>query len=567
MQYLHRNVVKKWSLLSGAHKLVPVVLFLSVILIACVQEQHDPRATDIRKRIDRLKRVSVEFDGTSVPNKRRELLQALVEAARQVHEVYLRQTYPEGIRLRDSLALRGDEFSRQVLRLVIRNGGPFDRMDGFVNFIDQTPHPSGGVFYPPGITAEEIDDYIALFPGRGFGLKSPYTILRRDGGELLAVPFSQAFEEYLVPAADLLQKGASLADNEAFAAYLLARADALTKGNYDTSHVLWLALRDNDVDIRIAPDRVVDDMEFNIRASFTSAVMVKNATESAKLSVYGTYMNELESNLPYAATFKRSEPITPPLILVMQDIYRGGTLAVGRQSVVSSFDRDPLSSPLAGRKKFIAKNILDARTEHVLLPMARELFASENIQYITPEGVFHSIALREISFALGPTHVAGSEVPLTVREALAEYFVPLEIAKAIIVGLHSGKYLIGAGVLAQGMEKPIYVSTVASLLEVLRNESSEPEKRAAALVLNGLLEKGAIRLDSHSGKIRVLFEYFPRVIASFAEELLMMQATGNYGAAEELMAKWSVVGRDLSERLGGLPHVPEDIEPVYSYRW
>ncbi len=568
MKNLEHNVGKKGLLSSGTQlSLLPILLLLSFLVLSCAQEQKDPRSADVQRRVNRLKQVPMEFDAASLSGTQREMVRYLVDAAKLAHEVYLQQTYPEGVRLRDSLALRGDEFSRQVLRLVIRNGGPFDRMDKFVNFVDESSRPTGGAFYPPGITDGEIDDYIALFPGRGFGMKSPYTIIRREGSDLVSVPYYRAYEAWLVPAADLLRKSAAIAGHDGFATYLAARAEALTNGNYDTSHVLWLALRGNDLDVRIAPDRVVDDKLFDIRASFTSSVMVKNATETAKLNVYSQYINELEQNLPIEPRFKKSGPITPPVIHVMQDIYRGGTLAVGYQKAVTSFDKNPLASPIGGVKTFIAKNILDARVEHVLLPMARELFASDHIQFVTQDGVLLGTALREFSFVLGPKQFFSEDSILAVHDALDELHSPVEIAKAIVTGLHSGKHLIGAGILPQEMERPMYVSAVASLLHALRIGASEAELRAAAVVLNVLLDKGAIRFDPNSEKVSVLFGRIPSAVAELAGELLMLQANGDYMAAEQFMTKWSVVRRDMNERLGGLRHVPEDVEPVYSYKW
>lgn len=558
------NVPKNGLLSRGA--LMPAVL-CALMLASCVREQQDPRAPDIQKRIDRLMQVPMEFDATSLPGQQKELLRYLVEASKLAHEVYLHQTYPLGVRLRDSLALRGDEFSRQVLRLVIRNGGPFDRMDRLVNFVDQAQLPPGRAFYPHDVTNEEIDDYVALFPGRGFGMKSPYTIIRRDGGDLVAMPYYRAYEEWLVPAAELLRKGAAIADHEGFASYLAARAEALINGNYDTSHVLWLELRGNDIDLRLAPDRVTDDKLFNIRASFSSSVMVKNATETAKLNVYSKYIDELERNLPIESRFKRSEPVNPPLIQVVQDVIRGGTLAVGYQRAVTSFGRDPLESPQIGGRNFISKNILDARVEHVLLPMARELFASDHVQHITPDGVLLCTALREFSFALGPQYVADADTVIAVSSALSDLHPLIETAKATIAGLHSGKYLMEAGVLPQAMEKTMYVSSLASLLQAMRVASTETEQRAGALIVNALLDKGAIRIDPNSDKLSVLFSRMPSAVAELTGELLMLQATGNYVAAEEFLAKWSSVGREMSDRLGGLLHVPEDIEPVYSFRW
>ncbi|MER3524838.1 MAG: hypothetical protein C4326_12515 [Ignavibacteria bacterium] len=191
------------------HRIVPnatsacrLLLFL-LLLSACRGTTSDPRAENIEKRLSRIQPVSMEFDARALPSRKRELLRKLVNAGASVHEAYLRQYYPPGVAIRDSLASRSDAMSKNALRLVIRNGGPFDKLNDERNFLSDEPRQPGGGFYPADLTREEFERFCANNPDAALQLRSPYTIVVRDGATLNAIPFHAAYAEWVVPAARL----------------------------------------------------------------------------------------------------------------------------------------------------------------------------------------------------------------------------------------------------------------------------------------------------------------------------------------------------------------------------
>ena len=46
-------------------------------------------------------------------------------------------------------------------------------------------------FYPADLTKEQFDDYLASHPAEAEALTSPYTVVKRQGDKLVAVPYSQ----------------------------------------------------------------------------------------------------------------------------------------------------------------------------------------------------------------------------------------------------------------------------------------------------------------------------------------------------------------------------------------
>ena len=57
-------------------------------------------------------------------------------------------------------------------------------------------------FYPEDISADEIRRYLEARPAERPRIESLCTIIRRDGDALAAIPYSEAYAEWLKPAAE-----------------------------------------------------------------------------------------------------------------------------------------------------------------------------------------------------------------------------------------------------------------------------------------------------------------------------------------------------------------------------
>ena len=88
--------------------------------------------------------------------------------------------------------------------------GPWDSIDEDKPFFGSEPKPPGGGFYPADLTKEAFDAYLKANPGEEEALTSPYTVVKRQGDRLVAVPYSQAYKQWLEPAAKLLEQAAAI---------------------------------------------------------------------------------------------------------------------------------------------------------------------------------------------------------------------------------------------------------------------------------------------------------------------------------------------------------------------
>lgn len=539
---------------------------ISAALLGCGQKT-DPRTEDIQARLARLQRVDMVYDASTLPAKKKQLLQNLIEAGKLINEAYLRQMSETGAAVRDSLARRDEQINKDILRLVIRNGGPFDKMDHFKNFLNDEIKPPGAGFYPSDLSKVEFENYLALHYHQSASFLSPFTVIRRDKKKLKSVPFHEEYQEWLLPAAELLEKSVELCESPSLKTYLKSRAEALRTDDYFQSHLDWLDVTDSDIDVLMAPDEVYDDALMGIKASYEVSVMIKDSAESANLNMYTKYLDILEQNLPLDDSLKRAQAsLLSPMEIVI-DIYRGGDIATGYQAVAATLPNDPHVQSAKGTKKIFWRNVMAARVENIIIPIGRELIASDQIEHITPQAVFANVLLHEMSHSLGPRFVRNGSDSVSVNQALKDLYSAIEETKADVVGLHSMKYFLSKGVVPKQLEKNHAVSMLSSLFRSIRFGTSEAHGQASLVILNFLLDNGAVRLDTNTKKWSVVFERFGPAVTELARQVLIIEARGSYAEADTLLKKWGSMPKEIEESIRRLDHLPVDIEPVYSVKW
>jgi len=534
---------------------------------AFISSDSDVGLKDIDTRLSRLVQVQMIFDATRLSPQQKELLKSLVEATHLIHEAYLHQTCPEAISIRDSLAQHDDERSRKLSRLVLRNGGPFDKMDQGKNFLGGGARFPGGAFYPRDLTKREFEEYIEANPDQRMSLMSPYTVVRRDGQKLTAVPYHEEFAMWVEPAARSLENARTLASSPSLQTYLAGRADALRTDNYYQSEVDWIDLKDNEIDIIIGPYEVYEDDLMGIKASYEATVGILDREESARLEMYTRHLDDLERYLPHDTRYKRPiEGLVSPMVVVT-DICRGGDIATGYQAVAANLPNDPRVHTTKGTKKTFWKNMMDARLQFIIMPLGRELIAADQVEYITPQGLFTFVVLHELSHALGPRYVHGTNGSLSVNQAMKNLYPAIEEGKADFAGLHSLKYFVENKVITSEMMRECYVSYLASTLRTMRFGGGEAHGSAGSCEFNFLRDRQAVYLHPESKKWSVNFETIVDAITELARELLTIQATGDYNRGDGFLRRWGGVPKELENTFGALDYLPVDIEPVYSIKW
>ena len=127
----------------------------------------------------------------------------------------------------------------------------------------KNPRHAGANFYPHDATKKEIGETAKSNPA----ILSPYTVVERRQGKLVAVPYHIKFKKEVLKIAKLLREAAVLSSDKKLKAYLRARAEDFLKDNYTKSNIFWLQTEHSKIGVVIGPfDRYLDQLFFKKRA-------------------------------------------------------------------------------------------------------------------------------------------------------------------------------------------------------------------------------------------------------------------------------------------------------------
>ena len=526
-----------------------------------------PTLESAEKRLKRIAPVEMAFDAHSLPEKDRDLLKHLVTASQQLDEASWRQSYRKGAELRDSLRAKSDPLSKALLHLVLLNAGPFDRLEDFEPFMGSEKAPEGAGFYPEDLTREEFEDYIAAHPDRKDALLSPTTVVKRQGSELVAVPYHEEYARWIEPAAKELEAAAALSASASFRRFLLSKAKALRTDDYFQSDCDWIDLKESPHDLVFGPFETYEDRLMGIKATYEASVAVRDVQESAKLAAYISHLQELEDNLPYPEADRRKLGGLVSPMVVVRDIYRGGDLRVGYQAAAANLPNDPKVHEKKGTKKVFWKNIFAARVDKVILPISKQLIEPVQASKVTARGAFENVMLHELAHALGPRYVRGTDEKVPVNQKLGDLYSAVEELKATVAGLVSMAWFFDHRVMRAETETEHMASYLGSIFRSVRFGVGEAHGRASIVELNFAREKGAIQRDATTGRWSVEASRMRESLRELTAKVLEIERSGDRGAAEEMFARYGKVPDDLASDLEKVRGVPVEIEPVYKIHW
>jgi hypothetical protein len=373
------------------------------------------------------------------------------------------------------------------------------------------------------------------------------------------------FKQWLEPAARALREAAALSSDAAFANFLRLRADALVTDDYYKSDLAWVDLEDPKFDIIMAPYETYLDDLLGVKTSYGVAVMIRNEAESAKLATYKKYVADIQDALPLAAADRPSNTGHPTPMEVMDTPYRSGDLRHGYQAVADNLPNDPRIHAEKGTKKIFFKNFMDARVNHVVLPIGRLLMREDQARLASMDGYLSVVVMHEISHGLGPAYSRVNGKQADIRESIGPVFGGLEEAKADIVGLYGLGLLMQRGVVPSARARDYYASHVAGIFRTVRFGVVEAHARANMMEFNYFMEQGAIAREAATGRYTIDFAKMPTAVASLAKELLEIEATGDRARAEAWFARYGTMPDALKSDLSKTGSVPVDVDPVTAF--
>jgi len=522
-------------------------------------------AADLDARLTRFKPIKMPFHSEGLTAREVQLVHKLVEASNYIEQIYWRQSDPAGLRLYLSLARSTVPEDVKLRRFLKINGSRYDLVDEMKPFVGTASAPPGRALYPAGLTREDIEKYVAQHPEEKTAIYNDFTVVRKKGDQLVAIPYHVEFAEFLKPAAKVLREAAALSDDPAFAKFLRLRAESLLTDDYYQSDLAWLDLQNPKFDLILAPYETYLDNLLGVKTSYGASVLVRNEEESKKLDIYQKYVPDLQESLPLdkADLPSKRGHLTP--MEVMDAPFRTGDLLHGYQAVADNLPNDARVHAAKGSKKIFFKNFMDARVNEVILPLAKRLMREDQAEKASGEGYLASTLMHEIAHELGPNYSRTAKGQIEIREAIGGGFSGLEEAKADIVGMLGLQWLNAHGQFSKEKLEEAYISYVAGNLRTIRFGIAEPHGRAEMMEFSYMAEQGAITRDPATSRYAVVLDKMPAAIAVLAKELLEQEATGDRSRSETWFAKYAVLPPELQEALNKVSDIPVDVQPIYSF--
>lgn len=527
-----------------------MMLFALAALSACNQKPaSQAEKSPMQLKVDEYARFELTTDLSQLTEKEKAMIPVLIDAADIMDNLFWKQSYGDKDALLASIT---DSSTREFVEI---NYGPWERLNGNKPFVEGIGEkPLGARFYPADMTKEEFD---ALANPEKTSL---YTVIRRDdAGKLQVVPYSEAYKPELEKAAHLIRKAAELAEEPSLKKYLELRADALLSNDYYPSDFSWMEMKNNGIDFVVGPIENYEDALYGYKAAFESFVLVKDKEWSSRVIHYASLLPQLQRSLPVPENYKKEMPGSDSDLGVYDAVYYAGDCNSGSKTIAINLPNDPKIHVEKGSRKLQLKNVMRAKFEKMVVPIAELIIAPEQRKHVKFDAFFENVMFHETGHGLGVNHTLDGKQ--TVREALKEAYSSLEEGKADILGLYLVNQLKEMGELKDKDMMDNYVTFVAGIFRSVRFGASSAHGKANMITFYYLMEHGAVSYDAATGLYTVNEENMKQAVSDLAGMILTIQGDGNYDAAVKLIAEKGNVGEALQKDLDRIAAagIPRDI--------
>jgi len=504
--------------------------------------------------------IKMDVDTSYLSADEREVVGLLIQAANLMSEIYKRQNTPDYDKVRAEVAAKNDP---KLLERFDAFFGPWDPIEEGKPFFGDKAKPAGAGFYPADLTKEAFDKYLAEHPDQKEALTSPYTVVKRDGDRLIAVPYSQEYKKWLEPAAKLLEQAAAKTSNTSLKKFLSLRAKAFRTDDYFESELAWMDLKDTPIEVAIGPYEVYTDELYGRKTAFEAFVTLKDPKESQALDVYKDHLRDMEANLPVEERFKNFQRGFESPISVADQVHGGGDNVPGVQTVAFNLPNDERVREAKGAKKVILRNVLGAKYERILKPMASLVLVEGQAGNVTQKHMVLETLFHELSHSLGPGSITVGGRKTTVDQELKEIAGGFEEAKADVMGAYNVFHMMDEGVIPNSERSQMRATYVAGLFRAMRFGVQEAHGKGAAMQYRYLRDKGAIVWDANAKRFRVDETKIDGAIRSLVGDIVRLQGSGDYAGTKAFLDKWGVSDPEADQVIASMTHIPVDIRPIY----
>ncbi len=431
-------------------------------------------------------------------------------------------------------------------------------------YFNETPSlPSARGFYPQEINGDQQEALLAKIKADP-QLKSHYTKVILKNDTLTAIPFTEHYKEQLTQVShsttqalnkfqallhhfepekrDGLQKTIQFLQEQDAANNLLDSDLVYASSDRARVHAFTTA----------SPAPFLLDLGFgNLYRDPFKLKMVMAGTlslETAQCRNLQPFVQKflntqaLEKNIPYTPAIRS---FVPPVPVLMHDaIYRSGAYAIGPQAIAATLiSEDNNVNNQEGVVIVALRNILDAKAQIILNPIAQTILPQEKIQQYEPNfanylGMAFSIGIMSHE----QRHFIGEQQDQKqLQELLGELFYDICEGTAEIGRVYSFREISAQGYDALSpinLETFLYDTYFTDMFRHLRFGPKSPYRRSAEWRLNYFIQHGSVELNDH---IQITdYDQFKQATTQLYALHLEILHTGNAHKAKEFISHYTI---------------------------
>jgi len=556
-----------------------LVLLAACSLTGSALAQVPPGYWDVDRSqplLDRTLEITLAPDLSTLEDSELRAVQRLLEVGEILHRVYEAQKHaqaPDAFEaLNELVTIESPTALDNLQRLYRLFRGPIATTleNERLAFLPVSPESPGKAVYPEGISASEIESFIAGSQDTG-DILGDRTVVRRatllnlrqdvsslqdypvlgtlhpglgerlarlvqtpDANVLYAVPYSVAWAPSVLRVYDLLWEAADLmrSTDADFADFLRLRARDLLTDDYEGGDAAWVTGNFQRLNAQIGSYETYDDALFGIKTFFSMNVLLRDAERSEALAEALTNLQVIEDRLPYDSgrTVRGEIPIGVYNVIADFGQARGANSA-------TILPNDADHSRKYGRTIMLRYNIM---TDPAIFEQSRaRLAAATNPAFhddFTIDGNFQRILWHEIGHYLG---VAVTDDGRDLDQALQQTADLFEELKADLVSLYTASYLREIGYLDDLALESFRASGILRVLQSNVPRREQPYQTMQLIQWNYFLEGGVLEFDEDTLRMNINYDRYDRVVRDLLEEVLAVQRRGDPERAEAFVERYA----------------------------
>ncbi len=417
---------------------------------------------------------------------------------------------------------------RQVLDLLAKAG----RLIVPLYKLQEDEKYPGANFYPHDATKEEIEKAATKNPQ----ILSPYTIVERVEGKLVAVPYHQKYAEYLKPISDKLLEAAKLCQNREFKKGLVIQAEALMSGTYEAAFSYWMQAKPYILDISIGPNDYFDDHLFSVKMSYQAWVGVVDKDQTKKLIGYKDLILSTRRKAVMSSEIIEGNKDAVGCKVIDAVLFSG---LIARTTFVGvNHPIDQNIKRKTGSEVILFKQANTLRVKEQILPTFKRIFSEGFRQGFDEEdlrrGEYSYVALHELAHSyLNYKNATNLRNLLPVIEELA----------ATALGMRVGGSLLLRDLITTKRLKSMLIAYLCRSIYLEENKGTNKSLHnhtvGGAIFINYMLESGALKQSKG-----LAIPNFTKMFISLHDLSVILEKLLSFGTkkdAEKFVAKYKNV--------------------------